>query len=156
MIVFFVIVKTFNGPDVLPFFITSQYINPQPYSNSRIRVDFRGISGFAGLTCDCKSGAKNLNSISIRSVSRSQTVRFASLNGPFGSLKRTVLEREMACIANQLNIKQLQSRFIPLLITKYSYNYYHSTRAAKGIIARRHRYENVLRSDGMDDLRTTV
>ena len=59
-------------------------------------------------------------------------------------------------MANRLNIKQLQSRFISLLIAKYSYNYYHSTRAAKGIIARRHRDENVLRSDGMDDLRTMV
>jgi hypothetical protein len=59
-------------------------------------------------------------------------------------------------MSTRLNIKELQSWFILLFIAKYSYTYYQSTRSAKDIIARRHRDENVLRSDGMDDLRTTV
>ena len=48
---------------------------------------------------------KNLNTISIYTVWRSETDRFRTRNGPFRLAKRTVLEREMDHITICLNIR---------------------------------------------------
>ena len=51
---------------------------------------------------------KYLYTIPKHTISASQTVRFSVRNGPFRVLKRTVLEREKACISNPLKINVVQ------------------------------------------------
>ena len=57
-----------------------------------------------------KAILKYLYTIPKHTISASQTVRFSLRNGPFCVLKRTVLEREMACISNPLKINVVQRR----------------------------------------------
>ena len=57
-----------------------------------------------------KAIPKYLYTIPKHTISASQTVRFSLRNGPFCVLKRTVLEREMACISNPLKINVVQRR----------------------------------------------
>ena len=66
---------------------------------------------------------KNINTIPIPTISRSQTDRFASSNGPFELAKWTVLERQMACFSNPLNMRHLQSQTIWYKETKYFYTF---------------------------------
>ena len=55
-----------------------------------------------------KAISKYLYTIPKHTISASQTVRFSLRNRPFRVLKRTVLEREMACISNPLKITVVQ------------------------------------------------
>lgn len=43
-----------------------------------------------------------------RTISAFKTAHFSSRNGPFGVLKRPVLQRKMACIGNLLIISRLR------------------------------------------------
>ena len=55
-----------------------------------------------------KAIPKYLYTIPKHTISASQTVRFSLRNRPFCVLKRTVLEREKACISNPLKINVVQ------------------------------------------------
>ena len=54
--------------------------------------------------------SKYLYTIPKHIISASQTARFSLRNGPFCILKRTVLERKMACISNPLIINGIRRR----------------------------------------------
>ena len=62
---------------------------------------------------------KNIYTIAKHAIWHSETVLLGTRNGPFGTMKRSVLEREMACMVNVLIIKGIEGERNWMRIMKY-------------------------------------
>jgi hypothetical protein len=62
---------------------------------------------------------KNIYTVAKQAIWHSEKVRLGTRKGPFGTMKRSVLEREMACMGNVLIINVIEDKRNGMRIMKY-------------------------------------
>ena len=110
---------TIRGPRSLVFLIDSDIVAARTDSYS----DFATLLSIH--RWNQSMNANYLYTIPIHTVWACETVCFAAWNGPFCNLKRTVLERKMACISNPLYLSKLERQLKFRFCLIYFYNSSH-------------------------------